>query len=357
MKACAACGSRNEERSLFCNECGERLTGKDAPSAPGAGSPSPAEATVVADPGTVSMHGNVSLPGEGGKGAPTPVAPARAPTKGGACAACGYVLPASRSVKWCPGCGKGIGEAAQARITNPPLETTSTGPVPEATPVDFQPSRVVPAGWSLAQIKAGERVARFPLDAGEIVLGRLEGSITFPSDALLSPRHARIILRKRSFWLEDSGSRNGVFLRLLEPTELRNGDVLSFGSLVFCYRGASGPPQPVLPPSDASAKPLGSGRERARGHLVRILQDGSDGPAYPLTPSKTIFGRKLGNFLFPDDPLLSRQHLQFYERDGEMVAEDLGSSNGTLLRLRGPVPLDRGTVFRMGEVTLEVVGP
>ena len=47
--------------------------------------------------------------------------------------------------------------------------------------------------------------------------------------------------------------------------------------------------------------------------------------------------------MFPQDQLLSRQHVQFYVRNDEMVIEDLGSSNGTLLRIRGPVPLDRGS--------------
>ena len=94
-----------------------------------------------------------------------------------------------------------------------------------------------------------------------------------------------------------------------------------------------------------------------RGTAIRILQDGSDGPSYPLTPSRSIFGRKAGHFIFPEDPLLSRQHAQFYERDGEMWVEDLGSSNGTLLRIREPLALEKGTVLRIGDVTLEVVAP
>jgi pSer/pThr/pTyr-binding forkhead associated (FHA) protein len=207
-------------------------------------------------------------------------------------------------------------------------------------------------------LKAGERLDRYPLRKAEIVLGRSEGDYTFPEDAFLSPRHARVVLRGRGFWVEDAGSRNGVFLRLREASELRHGDVLCLGSLVLRFEAAGpGPRSTSLLGSADGVSHFGSGRERERGRVVRILQDGSDGPAYPLLPSRTIFGRKTGHFLFPDDALLSRQHAQFFERDGEMWVEDLGSSNGTLLRARGALALEKGLVFRIGDVTLEVVAP
>jgi pSer/pThr/pTyr-binding forkhead associated (FHA) protein len=207
-------------------------------------------------------------------------------------------------------------------------------------------------------LRAGERVDRYPLRRGEVILGRTEGDYLFADDPLLSPRHARLFGRGAAFWLEDAGSRNGTFLRLSEPGELRHGDQVTFGSLVFRYESEGGAPCTTsLITTEAGVRFFGSGREKARGRLVRILQDGSDGPAYPLTPSRTIMGRKLGHLLFPEDALLSRQHAQFYERDGEMWVEDLGSSNGTMLRLRGPVELARGMVFRIGDVTLEVAAP
>jgi pSer/pThr/pTyr-binding forkhead associated (FHA) protein len=216
----------------------------------------------------------------------------------------------------------------------------------------------VPPGWALVLLRAGERLDRFPLRKVETVLGRTEGDYPFPEDPMLSPRHAKIVVRGGAFWLEDLGSLNGVFLRLREPTELRRGDVVTFGGLVFRFEDAgAGPRSGTLVTQSGGVKIFGSGRERASGTLVRILQDGGDGPAYPLTPSRTIVGRKVGHYLFPDDPLLSRQHVQFYERDGAMWAEDLGSSNGTLLRTRGAVPLEKGAVIRMGETTLEVAAP
>jgi pSer/pThr/pTyr-binding forkhead associated (FHA) protein len=283
------------------------------------------------------------------------------------CSNCRYRIPAGQVVSWCPGCGQlfdvpvaGAVAGAAVERSAPPAVTPSAPVAGSANPTQEVASAPVafPPGWSLVLLRAGERLDRFPLRRGEVVLGRTEGDYTFQDDPLLSARHARLYGRGRSFWLEDAGSRNGTFLRLAAPAELRHGDVVTFGGLVLRYESDGvGPISTSLITTDAGVKLFGSGREKARGRLVRILQDGSDGPDYPLTPSRTIVGRKLGHFLFPEDPLLSRQHAQFYERDGEMWVEDLGSSNGTMLRLRGPAELSKGTVFRIGDVTLEVVAP
>ena len=375
MKSCPSCKLKNGERSLFCRDCGARLPADDSPAAGAASS----EGETVFDP-SVSVAG-VAIPVAPGS-AETPAEPSRAPSTSGSCMACGYRLPQGRAVSWCPGCGRnfdsgdgtGTGTvaphvntpvasvAAPAVETPSPMERTQTKSFTydTAQPFDAGPAPiVVPPGWSLVLLKAGERLDRYPLRKAVTVLGRSEGEYTFPDDPLLSPRHARVTCRGRSFWLEDLGSRNGLYLRTRFATELHEGDFVTFGSLLFRYEpteSVSIPTSPVTTTADG-VKVFGSGREKARGTLVRILVDGSDGPRYPLTPSRTIVGRKVGHFLFPDDPLLSRQHVQFYERDGEMWVEDLGSSNGTLIRVKVPVVIEKGMSFRIGDVTLEVTAP
>jgi pSer/pThr/pTyr-binding forkhead associated (FHA) protein len=398
MKACAACGARNEERSLFCRDCGGRLAAQtaDRPSSGTTVTAAPAHAAdqaAAAVPGTISLHGQPLPPALAAAAAATPVAPPKAPTIGGACAACGYDLPVARSVKWCPGCSARLDgvpiaphedavlqeesdDSADIPVAAAPAmslmaatgertQTSSFSAVPAAgvvagdTPVAV-PARPAatavppPAGWELVLLRAGERTTRYPLRRPEASLGAA-ADISFPEDPLLSPVHALVAYRPPRLWVEDAGSRNGVYFRIEGPTALRPGDVLCLGSLVLRWEPSTEPPP--RPPAPGGPKAFGSGRERARGRLVRVLADGGDGPAYPLTPSKTIVGRRIGHFLFPDDPLLSRQHAQFYERDGAMTVEDLGSSNGTLLRLRGPAPLDTGGVFRIGDQTLELHAP
>jgi pSer/pThr/pTyr-binding forkhead associated (FHA) protein len=323
-----------------------------------------------------SMHGAFPLPAAAPAAVPTPPPVAAAPMPIRACGNCGYRVAPGQVTSWCPGCGR----LFDVPVTGAPPGARVETPLPEAPPAVFDtpaaparrgslettqgggvaaaPPAAAPPGWALVLLRAGERLDRYPLRTTDVSLGRGGADYDFPEDPYLSPRHARLSYRGDSFWLEDLGSRNGVFLRLSAPAELRHGDVITFGSLVLRYESeGSGPRSTSLLTSDGGVKFFGSGRERARGRVVRILQDGSDGPAYPLTPARTIVGRKTGHFLFPDDPLLSRQHVQFYERDGEMWVEDLGSSNGTMVRLRAPVPVSRGVVFRIGDVTLEVVSP
>jgi pSer/pThr/pTyr-binding forkhead associated (FHA) protein len=364
MKSCPSCGGRNGERTKFCHACGARL--------PEGGEEAPLDQTGVAEPVSAQVPSSPATVEAAPVSEPTPPPPTRTPTAA-TCAACGYRLPPGQVVSWCPGCGRLFdvpvaGEAADSGSIPP------AAPVAVVTPVPAAPTRHLaspgpgpgteetilppPPGWALVLLRAGERLDRFPLRKHEVILGRSDGDYNFPEDQLLSARHAVLRSRGKAFWIHDAGSRNGTFLRLSAPEELADGDVVTFGSLVLRYESAGGGLCTTsLITTDAGVKLFGSGRERARGRLVRILQDGSDGPAYPLTPSRTIVGRKLGHFLFPDDPLLSRQHAQFYERDGEMWVEDLGSSNGTMLRLRGPAELAKGTVFRIGDVTLEVAAP
>lgn len=376
MKACPSCGARNAERSQFCNECGQRLPARSPKSASvdpsETGEPNTAQADpvsgvvqVTSPPFTAPVAKPMAAPAAARSAAPatTPATPSLVPGSGASCGACGFVLPSGETASWCPGCGALFDEPPSAAPVAGPraaVRTEAPDRTREARTRDTEPPEpvVVPPGWGLVLLKAGERLDRFSLRRESTVFGRTEGDITFPDDPHLSPRHARIVLRGGGFWLEDAGSRNGLYVRLREAGQLADKDMVTFGSLVFRFESfGPGPRTSSIITQADGVKVFGSGRERPFGRLVRILQDGSEGCAYPLTPSRTILGRKSGHFVFPDDPLLSRQHVQFYERDGTLWVEDLGSSNGTLVRMVAPVELRGGTVFRMGDVTMEVTAP
>jgi len=367
MKACPSCGARNAERSQFCNECGQRLPARSPRSVDLDPSVTGEPNTAQADPVSGAVHVTappVTAPvARAAAPSTVPASPGLVPGSGTSCGSCGFRLPPGETASWCPGCGALFDEpppAAPVASTRTTAATTPVDSTREARIRDTEPPRpvVVPPGWGLVLLKAGERLDRFALRKESSILGRSEGDFTFPDDPQLSPRHARVFVRGDSFWLEDAGSRNGVYVRLREARQLTDKDMVTFGSLVFRFEAFGPGPRTssILTHADG-VKMFGSGRERPFGRLVRILQDGSDGCAYPLTPSRTILGRKSGHFVFPDDPLLSRQHVQFYERDGTMWAEDLGSSNGTLVRATAAVELKSGSVFRMGDVTMEVTAP
>ena len=65
------------------------------------------------------------------------------------------------------------------------------------------------------------------------------------------------------------------------------------------------------------------------GAYLRITRGAREGMHVPLLPSKVVvIGRKRGELLL-DDPLVSSAHCQVVLRDGEVLLEDLGSTNGT----------------------------
>jgi pSer/pThr/pTyr-binding forkhead associated (FHA) protein len=49
-----------------------------------------------------------------------------------------------------------------------------------------------------------------------------------------------------------------------------------------------------------------------------------------------------------DDEYLSRRHVRLIRSEGKVVLEDLGSANGTFLRVRRPVALEPGDEILVG---------
>ena len=79
---------------------------------------------------------------------------------------------------------------------------------------------------------------RFPLSAGEHVLGRdPDVEITLDSSTV-SRRHARLVVSAEGTVLEDFGSKNGTFRgsdRVNSPVRLADGDAIRIGSLLLTF--------------------------------------------------------------------------------------------------------------------------
>lgn len=81
------------------------------------------------------------------------------------------------------------------------------------------------------------------------------------------------------------------------------------------------------------------------------------GDSIELPRGETLVGREVGCALRFNDPSVSRRHLRFVHRAGEMFVEDLGSSNGTLFNgrtLRAPARITDGDQIVVGSRTLTV---
>jgi DNA-binding winged helix-turn-helix (wHTH) protein len=80
---------------------------------------------------------------------------------------------------------------------------------------------------------------RFPLSAGENVVGR-DPDVDVRLDAsTVSRRHARLIVSTERAVLEDFGSKNGTFYgdaRITTPVQLADGDAIGIGSVQVTFR-------------------------------------------------------------------------------------------------------------------------
>ena len=89
--------------------------------------------------------------------------------------------------------------------------------------------------------------------------------------------------------------------------------------------------------------------------LVQCFDDGATGSAWPLAEGTYTLGREQGDLTFPGDGFISGRHAQLtVHPDGHATFEDLGSSNGTYLRLGETTRLKAGDLVLLGAHLLRV---
>ena len=84
---------------------------------------------------------------------------------------------------------------------------------------------------------------RFPLYAGEYVIGRDPDAAIRIVASTVSRRHARIVVDGTGATLEDFGSKNGTFhgeARVSTPVALADGDAIRIGSQLLTFRSRTG---------------------------------------------------------------------------------------------------------------------
>lgn len=192
----------------------------------------------------------------------------------------------------------------------------------------------------------------FPLDNDQIDIGRSEGDIRF-DDPQLAGRHLRIAVTRGACLLTPLEQLNGVYLRLRGSVELTDGDVVLLGLQVLRFE--------VVPEHERDLRPAVEGgvvmfgtpwRPPAWGRLRQITTCGVGRDVYYMSRPEIVLGREHADLVFAEDEFLSRRHARFGLQEGRPKIEDLGSSNGTYVRLRGPHPLAPGDYVRFGDQLL-----
>ena len=340
LQICPRCGGHTQAGFAFCQHCGAMLQaapGRQPPAgdptadpvAPTLAQGEEAVAAMLRSGGgmrPVAVAGSIQSP------TPTPPGPASmTPTP---------TPPHARPVRTPPNPTPPAGAQAIGKST--------AIKYPQSSP----PSRpAVERVWGLlfSVKRDGTDGDQFPLSGEWVEVGRGAVDLSF-DDRHLAQRHARFEQ------ISPSGCRvvpidllNGVYRRIRAAHSIPTGTLLLIGREVLRYEQVEEEEREVSPIVRHGVALFGSPPRRPWGRLVQLLANGSWRDVRHLAGGEVVLGREEGDIVFRDDEFLSRRHAVLRWQNSQCVLDDLKSSNGTFIRLRGPQPLEHGDVLRMGD--------
>jgi pSer/pThr/pTyr-binding forkhead associated (FHA) protein len=360
---CAKCTKDNQDHYKFCLGCGAELPRGAAPKpfspqtpphgVRAAPVPSPGAAMAAGLAGTVAVAQSpmpavsrapmppapapMAAPPAPAPMAPPPAAaappiaaPAPAPASNPVtCPQCGHKNTTANL--FCGSCGFRLGSAAPRSAMPAPM------PAPEA------------AGGAivLTALRAdGTEAGTFNLPGGNGTVGRETGGI-FAGDSYLSPRHAtfRMVGGGRAV-VKDEGSLNGVYKKLGRdvPVELRPNEMFRIGQEIVKFE-----PLVQQPPPPDGVERLGAPSKGYVGRIALVIGRDETGNAFPVPEGGVHLGRERGDILFPEDGYVSGLHCRLTWDGQRLFLTDLGSSNGTFIRIASEADVRSGDVLLMGQ--------
>lgn len=272
--------------------------------------------------------------------APAPVAPeppAAAPAPAAdtvTCPQCGHVN--ATAFKFCASCGYNLTKVAAAAPA-----------APAPAPVAAAPGAFA---CKLTVLRAdGTDAGTYEVPAEGVVVGRDLAGI-FGGDSYLSPQHARISTAGGKLVVQDVGSINGTYIRLKRdmPEVVVDEQMFRIGQEIIRFEMLK--PEPPID----GVEVMGSPSVGYIGRIVLITGREQTGNAYPMPQTGIHIGRERGHVLFPEDGYVSGLHCSLTMQGPTVFLTDLGSSNGTFLRLIGERELHDGDILLMGQQLFRV---
>ena len=373
---CPRCGAQNAPGMRFCITCGSPLAAPVAPTPIAAPTPSPGVAVAAAPV--------------------VPVAKPSSPAETRTCKRCQGT--SDKNAQFCRFCGASLNEAS----TDPPQAGRRSGdpsmlPIPlsvpkpatpaaapppaaaataptepqqrlDATLITSGPSEKPPApdtgkpqGRLVIVHKDGGEGESFPL-RDQMDVGREAGECIFADDRYMASRHARLTRKDGTLFIRDLGSPNGVFVRLRKEEQngvlLEDQDLILLGQQVLRFEVVKDAEAGFGAASEQGTLVFGTPATPRYARLSQRTTEGVSCDVFHVRKPETVLGRESGDVVFPDDPFMSRRHAAVRVSEGSAKTfrlTDLGSSNGTFVRIRGEIPLKSGDEFRVGQQLLRVV--
>lgn len=198
----------------------------------------------------------------------------------------------------------------------------------------------------LTILRGPETGKSYVLDQDTIQIGRGRKNDIIIHDNEVSREHCRLVRVKDSYELRDLSSSNGTFVNGQRVTEegwlLKSTCIIEIGdSITLEFR-----------PERTETRETKT-THLAHAYVVVKVKSQPEPEVFPLDGNTATVGRELTCEIVIQEPEVSRQHLRLRRSEEGFTAEDLGSTNGTLLNgqpLSEPVVLHMDDVLQLGSM-------
>ena len=220
------------------------------------------------------------------------------------------------------------GKAADMAVAVAPTPAERQAQAPALTPpIPSEPGeakRVVTQLVSL--LPDGTVEESFPVTKDVTRIGRTATEIMFAQDVYMADHHATLTRRGEQYLIEDSGTGSGVWVRVAAGLghALIEGDTVWVGAQIL-----------MVAKSDSGWS------------ISHYNSDGVFRAAHAIGDKGILVGRSTPIALDPSDMGLSRRHAQLRVDGGSLKVFDLGSTNGTYVKIASPLVLKNGDEVRI----------
>ncbi len=285
------------------------------------------------------------------------------------CVKCASAVPAGQ--KFCPNCGHRQPDAPSFVQVDTQAGHRNTGTAQSAPLSHLGASAQMKSGRATMMFGGAVQSARakltlirgdgedgvsFTLAGQDHQAGRGECPISFPDDTFLSPTHANFLYRQvrsgpSELVVRDEGSLNGVYVRISGTVPLTSGMTVLIGEQVLTVSRA---PVPEDAPDQTGTYYSASIPRPATLEIKQSLRGGTVGWVFRVNGERVVLGREGNDINFPDDPFISGRHAEIRVAGGQLSVTDLGSRNGTFVRIQGEQVLKHGDYVFLGQQLLRV---
>ncbi|MGA9524632.1 MAG: FHA domain-containing protein [Myxococcaceae bacterium] len=190
--------------------------------------------------------------------------------------------------------------------------------------------------------------AQIPMHADQLLCGR-RADVQIADDPFVADQQARFFFNSGHLAAEDLAGGNGVFVRLRQEHELPAGAEVRLGRQRLVVEAI-----PAATPGPGGTVQWGSPDPGLRFRMVQLLEGHRRGAAWPLKDGENTLGREVGDITFPTDGFVSGRHAVLTVHGNRLLIRDLGSSNGSFIRLAGPTFVEDGDQFLIGRQLVRV---